>query len=208
MNTPLRLLVLLAFLAACSSPLTTASPSPTTAATTAPTPTVVASTASPAASAAATPRDLVDALTKAFTAKDADAVGRRLPTQSTIGVSAVVEPVQPGDPDRGNCCVLNVPVASFVNELRGKLASGSLSVAVDPQVQPTPANTAAAPFFVSSDWREADRTTRIDLYLRDMGAGWLWVGALHHYPRSAARGVCIVDYRPPWVPTGTTTQGC
>jgi len=181
-----RLLVLLALLAGCSSPLTAASPSPTTAATTAP-----------------TPRDLADALTKAFASKDADAVGRLLPTQSSIGVSAVVEPVQPGDPDRGNCCVLNVPVASFINELRGKFASGSLTVVVDPQVQPTPANT-AAPFFVSSDWREADRTTRIDLYLRDMGGGWLWTGALHHYPRSASRGTCIIEYRPPWVPTGTT----
>lgn len=184
---PVRLLVLLAFLAACSAPLTAASPSPTTAATT-----------------AATPRELADALTKAFASKDADAVGRLLTTQSSIGVSAVVEPVQPGDSDRGNCCVLNIPVASFVNELRGKFASGSLAVVLDPQVQPTPANTAAAPFFVSSEWREADRTTRIDLYLRDMGGGWLWVGALHHYPRAASRGTCIVEYRPPWVPTGTT----
>lgn len=203
MITPVRLLVLLALLAACSSPLTAASPSPTTAATTAPTPTVAASTTSPVASAGATPRDLADALTKAFASKDADAVGRLLPTQSSIGVSAVVEPVRPGDPDRGNCCVLNVPVASFVNELRGKFASGSLTVAVDPQVQPTPANT-AAPFFVSSDWREADRTTRIDLYLRDIGGGWRWVGALHHYPRAASKGSCIIEYRPPWVPTGTT----
>lgn len=208
MNTPVRLLVLLALLAACSSPVTAVSPLPTTAATTAPTPTVAAAATSPVASAAATPRDLADALTKALASKDADAVGRLLTTQSSMAVSAVVEPVQQSDSLTGNCCVLIVPVASFVNELRAKFASGTLTVIVDSQVQPTPANAAAEPFFVSSDWREADRTTKIDLYLRDMGGGWRWTGALHHYPRAAAKGVCIVDYRSPWVPTGTTTKGC
>jgi hypothetical protein len=203
-TTPVRLLVLLGLLAACGSPPTAAPPS----ATTKPTPTVAAATASPVASAAATPRDLADALAKAFASKDADAVGRLLTTQSSLGVSAVVEPVVQSDSLTGNCCVLIVSVASFVNELRAKFASGALTVSVDPQVQTTPVNTSASPFFVSSDWREADRTTKIDLYLRDMGSAWRWTGALQHYPRSAARGVCIVDYRPPWVPTGTTTHGC
>ena len=206
MNTPVRLLVLLALLAACGSP-PAASPAPTTAATTTPTPTIAAATISPVASATATPRDLADALAKAFASKDADAVGRLLLTRTAVPFSAVVEPVQPGDPDRGTCCVATTSVVSFVNELRGKFADSSLTVAVDPQLQPTPANGGPG-FFVSSDWREADRTTKIDLYLRDMGGGWLWVDALHHYPRSAATGVCIVHYRPPWVPTGTITKGC
>lgn len=196
----MRLLVLLGLLAACSSP--TASPSLATA----PTATLPTATA-PVVSPGSTPRDLADALAKAFASKDADAVGRLLPSESSIGVSAVVEPVQSSDPDRGNCCVLNVPVASFVNELRGKFADGSLTVVVDPQVQAGSAN-AAAPFLVTSDWRESDRTTRIDLYLRDLGGGWRWTQALHHYPRSASTGVCIVHYRPPWIPTGTKTHGC
>ncbi len=206
MNTPVRLLVLLVLLAACSSP-PAASPAPTTAAMTVPTPTIAAATASSVASAAATSRDFADTLTKAFAAKDADAVGRLLSRQDAIGVSAVVEPVQPSDARTGNCCVLSTSVVSFVNELRGKFADGSLSVAVDPQLQPTPANAPGA-FFVTSDWRESDRTVRIDLYLRDLGGGWQWTQALHHYPLSAAKGVCIVDYRPPWVPTGTVTKGC
>jgi hypothetical protein len=149
----------------------------------------------------ATPRDLADALTKAFASKDADAVGRLLTTESSLGVSAIVEPVVQSDSLTGNCCVLIVSVASFVNELRAKFASGALTVSVDPQVQPTPASAAASPFFVSSDWREPDRTTKIDLYLRDMGGAWRLVGALHHYPRAAIKGNCI-EYRPPWVPTG------
>lgn len=198
-----RLLILFFLVAACNSPA--ASPSRTSAVTS--TPTFAAATTSPVGSSTATPRELAEALAKAFASKDADAVGRLLAPQTSIGVTAVVEPVQAGDPDRGNCCVLNPAVASIVNELRGKFADGSLDVTVDPRVQPTPANT-AAPFFVSSDWREADRTTKIDLYLRDMGSGWFWVGALHHYPKSASTGVCIVHYRPPWVPTGTTTHGC
>jgi hypothetical protein len=196
----MRLLVLLVLLAACSSPA--ASPPPATA----PTATLPAATA-PVVSAGSTPRDLADGLARAFASKDADGVGRLLTSQSTIGVSAVVEPVQASDADRGNCCVLNVPVASFVNELRGKFADGSLTVLVDTQVQAAPTN-AAAPFLVTSDWRESDRTTRIDLYLRDLGAGWRWTAALHHYPKSASTGVCIVHYRPPWIPTGTKTHGC
>jgi hypothetical protein len=145
-------------------------------------------------------------LAGAFAAKDADAVGRLLPRRSSIVVSAVVEPIEPSDPDRGNCCVLNVPVDSFVNELRGKFADGSLTVVIDPRIQAAPAN--AAPFLVTSDWRESDRTTRIDLYLRDIDGGWRWTQALHHYPKSASTGMCIVHYRPPWVPTGTQTPGC
>ena len=203
MRTPVRLVVLLVLFAACSSP--TASPSPTSAAT--PTPTFAAATPSTRASATATPRDLADALAKAFASKDADAVGQLLSRQDAIGVSAVVEPIQQSDSRTGNCCVLNPSVVSFVNELRGKFTDGSLTVAVDPQLQPTPAN-APGPFLVTSDWREPDRTVRIDLYLRDFGDGWRWTSALHHYPLSAAKGVCIVDYRPPWVPTGTTTHGC
>jgi hypothetical protein len=145
-------------------------------------------------------------LSKLFASKDADGVGRVLPT-SGIGVYAVLEPVQPGDPDRGRCCVLNPSVVSFVNELRGKFTSGALTVTVDPRLQPAPVDS-GEPFFVGSEWREADRTTTIDLYLRDMGGGWLWTGAVHHHPKAAAKGTCIVDYRPPWVPTGTITKGC
>jgi hypothetical protein len=202
MNTAVQLLVVLVLLAACSSPA--ASPSPMSAVT--PTPTFAAATSSPLASATA-PRDLADALAKAFASKDADAVGRLLSRQDAIGVSAVVEPVQQSEARTGNCCVLILSVVSFVNELRGKFADGSLTVAVDPQLQPTAAN-APGPFLVTSDWRESDRTVRIDLYLRDLGGGWQWTSALHHYPLSAAKGVCIVDYRPPWVPTGTKTYGC
>lgn len=205
MNALMRLLVLLSLLAACGSP--SASPTPTTAAMRAPTPTLAEATPSPVASATATPRALADALAKAFAAKDADAVGRLLTAESSFGVSAVVEPVEQNDPRTGNCCVLNVSVASFVNELRGKFADASLTVVVDPQIQPAPVNQ-PAPFLATSDWRESDRTTRIDLYLREIGGAWRWTHALHHYPRSAATGVCIVHYRPPWVPTGTTTPGC
>jgi hypothetical protein len=203
MSAAVRLLALIALLAACSSPVG-ASPSPSTAATSAP-PSVAAATTAPVSAATAAARDLADALTKAFASKDADAVGRLLTAQGSLSVSAVVEPVQQSDSLTGNCCVLKVQVASFVAELRAKFADGSLTVIVDPQVQPTPASAAANPFLVSSEWRETDRTTKIDLYLRDLGDGWRWTGALHHYPRAAIKGYCI-EYRPPWIPTGT--KGC
>ena len=201
MNTTVRLLVLLGLVAACSSPA--ASPSPTTA----PTPTVAAVTPSPVASPNSTAQAMADALTKAFAAKDADAVGRLLAPQIAIGTVAVLEPVQPGD---RACCILAPSVASFVNELRGQFASGALTVTVDPKLQPPAVDNAPDSFVVTSDWREADRTTRIDLSLRDTGRGngWLWMGALHHYQKADIKGVCLVKYRPPWVPTGTVTNGC
>lgn len=188
---------MLTLLAACGSP---------TPGTTAPAQTTGAITSS-VASPTLTSSDYAQALAKAFAAKDANSVERLLSGQTAIGVSAVVEPVQPGDPDRGNCCVLTPSVVSFVNELRGKFADGSLTVIVDPQLRPAGAND-PGPFLLTSDWREPDRTTRIDLYLRDIGGVWRWTQALHHYPRSAATGTCIVHYRPPWVPTGTITHGC
>lgn len=199
-NTPVRLLAMVALLAACGSPGTSRTP------TSAPTPSITAATPTPAVSANSTAQAMADALTKAFAAKDADAVGRLLAPQTAIGTIAVLEPVQPGE---RACCILAPSVASFVNELRGQFASGALlTVSVDPRLQPPAPDNAPDSFFVTSDWRETDRTTRIDLSLRNLGSGWLWTGALHHYPKADIKGTCLVKYRPPWVPTGTLTQGC
>jgi hypothetical protein len=52
-------------------------------------------------------------------------------------------------------------------------------------------------FFVRSEWKEPDRTTPIDLFLRELDGRWQWTSAIHYYPSVVGSG-CI-PYRSPWV---------
>jgi len=136
--------------------------------------------------------EVAEALRKAFAARDADAVAG-LMSPCHIGVSSVVEPVQLGS---GGCCIINRSVSSFIQALRDRFARGDLSVTLDPAVQ-TKVDLGGEHYFVRSEWRETDRTTPIDLFLREIDGRWVWGEALHHYQRADALNGCI-PYRSPW----------
>jgi hypothetical protein len=153
-----------------------------------------------------TSRELGETLARTFEARDADAIASLL--AQGLGVSAVVEPFQQGDPLSEGCCVLNVLAVDFVERLRDRFASGAITVIVDPQVQ-TRIEGGRERSFVRSDWREPDRTVRIDLFLDVVNGRWYWSAALHHYQRTQLTqdksGVACIPYRSPWV---STTSSC
>jgi hypothetical protein len=132
---------------------------------------------------------LGSALAAAFAARDADGVARTLEGRCWIGVGAVI-----GGRSTGG--VLNRSVALFVSALRDRFAAGDLTVTVDPVIQ-VRTDAGGDHFFVRSAWREADRTTSIDLELVELDGQWRWIGATHYYP-SLGPGSCI-PYRSPWV---------
>lgn len=139
--------------------------------------------------------EVAQALARAFAARDADAVARLMP-QCRVGVS-LAEPL----PNSGGGG-LGRSVALFTQALRDRFARGDLVVTVDPTVQ---LQTEGGPYVVRSDWREPDRTVRIDLILdeRDAG-GWRWVAAIHYYQQSDFIKPCGT-YRSPWV---AATSSC
>jgi hypothetical protein len=143
--------------------------------------------------------ELAEALASAFAARDADAVARLMP-QCHLGVSPLVDDQPLANSGGGG---LSRSVAAFIQGLRDRFASGDLTVTVDPTVQIQNAGGRET-FSVGSDWREPDRTTRIDLLLEERDDRWQWVAAVHHYQRAdLIKGYCI-PYRSPWVtPTGS-----
>lgn len=139
--------------------------------------------------------DLAQALAKAFTDRDANAVAR-LMQECRIGVS-LAEPL----PNSGGGG-LGRSVAMFTQALRDRFASGDLVVTVDPIAQ---LQTEGGPYVARSDWREPDRTVRIDLILNATDSGsWRWVAAIHHYQQTDFIKPYCIPYRSPWVtPTGS-----
>lgn len=128
---------------------------------------------------------LAQRLAQAFAAKDADAIAGlmtdcRMFSGATIAGSPLGTDNFPGR-----------YAADFIAALRGHFATGELNVTVDPSVQQNPPS---GEFFVTSQWREADRTTRIDLFLGERDGRWQWFGSNHYYP--ALIGSCI-PYRSP-----------
>lgn len=119
----------------------------------------------PSAFPAATPseppldaaRALAQRLAQAFAANDADAVAALMPS-CKIGVGAVVG----GNPTGG---ALNRAVVLFVPALRERFVKGDLTVTIDPAVQ---VRTPGGGSFVRSEWREPDRTVKIDLDLGEL----------------------------------------
>jgi hypothetical protein len=144
-------------------------------------------------------RDLAQKLAVAFQNRDADAVAA-LMTSCSLGVFAIVEPVQPSD---GSCCVLNRAVTSFIQTLRDRFATGALTVVVNPDVQ-TQAAEGGVRYFVRSTWSDAGQATPIDLFLGESEGQWRWVQAVHHYQRAALNLKKCVPYRTPWVDPGAS----
>lgn len=134
------------------------------------------------------PRDaagqLAQGLRDAFAAKDAAAVARLLPECHLI-----VYPLINGEPPGG---FQARSVVLFTQGLRERFAAGDLTVIVDTALQPFPREEGG--FLVRSEWREPDRTTRVDLALTEREGRWRWTTAEHH-----SDWPC----RKPWVATAT-----
>jgi len=139
--------------------------------------------------------EVAQALARAFAGRDADAVARLMP-QCRLGVS-LAEPL----PNSGGGG-LGRSVALFTQALRDRFAAGDLVVTVDTIVQ---LQTEGGPYAARSDWREPDRTVRIDLILNASdGGSWRWVAAIHHYQQTDFIKPYCIPYRSPWVtPTGS-----
>jgi hypothetical protein len=82
-----------------------------------------------------------------------------------------------------NAGPLGRAVDPYLAQLKGKLDAGDLRVRVDPTVQvasePGPRGLWA---FVGSDWTEAGNSTRVDLFLDEIGGRWYWAGERHYAP--------------------------
>ena len=139
--------------------------------------------------------ELAKVLAGAFAARDAGAVARLMP-KCHVGVSPLVAGF--GFPNSGGGG-LSRSVPLFTQELRGRFAAGDLTVTVDPTLQIDGDVNAGGRYFVRSDWREPDRTVRIDLFLDVRDARWQWVSALHRYSRADLGLQICIPYRSPWV---------
>lgn len=131
-------------------------------------------------------RDLADRLARAFDARDADAVARLMPA-CWLNVVTMIDGQSTGG-------VLYRSTQLFTRGLRERFTKGDLTVTVDPNVQ-----VDREELFVRSEWREPDRTTRIDLYLAERDGRWHWLTAQHHYARDDMLPGNCIPYRSPWV---------
>ena len=138
---------------------------------------------------------LAASLGAAFTARDATAVAR-LMEECRISVSPVIDGAA-GLPNSGGGG-LGRSVALFTQALRDRFAAGDLSVTVASNVE-LDANKA---YFVRSEWKEPDRTVRIDLVLRLQDGQWRWTEARHYYSRADLGSPPCIPYRSPWVSSG------
>jgi len=152
----------------------------------APFPSPTASIAPQAAAAA-----LAGQLATAFTAADADAVARLLPS-----CWFAVWPLVDGQPPGG---VLNRSVSLFTQGLRDRFAAGNLSVTIDPILQLQTQGLGPDRLFVRSYWKEPDGTTQIDLFLMESDGRWLWSEAVHHYTRAQMQARPVWFCRSPWI---------
>lgn len=144
-------------------------------------------TAPPAQIARDAATNLGQRLAQAFAAKDASAVAG-LMIECRIGASAIIGGATLGSEG------LSRSSAAFITALRDRFTKGDLTVTVNLEVQ---VQAQSGQFFVRSEWKEPDRTTPIDLFLREIDGRWQWTSAVHYYPSMVGSG-CI-PYRSPWV---------
>lgn len=143
-------------------------------------------TAPPAQIARDAASNLGQRLAQAFTTKDASAIAG-LMTDCRISASENIggSPIGTEGISRSS--------AAFITALRDRFAQGDLTVTVNADVQ---VQAGTGQFFVRSEWKEPDRTTPIDLLLREVDGRWQWTSAIHYYPSLVGSG-CI-PYRSPW----------
>jgi hypothetical protein len=130
-------------------------------------------TPSPAPRQAAT--DTSNALAAAFAAKDADGVAKLIWPRCWLNVYSTV-------PSDG----AGRSIAKFVPALRQQLASGAVSVTVDPGVQSEPTGAGDDRLFVRSIWNESGKVTQVDLILANVDGHWYWSDARHHHEGGAS----------------------
>jgi hypothetical protein len=53
-------------------------------------------------------------------------------------------------------------------------------------------------YYVRSQWREPDRTIRVDLALGERDGRWIWWAFLHHFGRADLVGGSCAPLRSPW----------
>ena len=144
-----------------------------------PSPTVAPVTRRDAAS------QLAQRLAQAFAAKDADAIAGLMTDCRMVSTETIA-----GAP-LGTDHFPSRFAPEFIDALRGHFARGELSVTVDPNLQQ---HAVSGEFSITSQWREAERTTRIDLFIGERDGRWEWHRANHHFP-SRTGDRCI---RSPW----------
>ena len=143
-------------------------------------------TAPPARVARDAASNLGQRLAQAFAAKDANAVaGLMTDCRISAGENIGGAPIGTEGISRSS--------AAFITALRDRFAKGDLTVTVNPDIQ---VQAVTGQFFVRSEWKEPDRTTPIDLFLRELDGRWQWTSAIHYYPSLVGSG-CI-PYRSPW----------
>ncbi|HET8569354.1 MAG TPA: hypothetical protein VFM93_10260 [Candidatus Limnocylindria bacterium] len=141
-------------------------------------------TADPASSARLAAGRLADA----FAARDADAVRALMPDCWIAAWHWIDGKVVGMGP-------LNRSVSLFTRGLRDAFAKG-LSVSVERQVQ-TETEGGRTTYFVRSEWREAGKTIRADLFLDERDGRWQWSAARHQL-RSGEEPSACVAYPSPW----------
>ena len=142
-------------------------------------------TAPPAQVARDAASNLGQRLAQAFAARDANAVaGLMTDCRISAGENIGGSPIGTEGISRSS--------AAFITALRDRFTRGDLTVTVNPDVQ---VQAGTGQFFVRSEWKEPDRTTPIDLFLRELDGRWQWTSAIHYYPSLV--GSCI-PYRSPW----------
>jgi hypothetical protein len=132
-------------------------------------------TAAPRTAAGA--QDVATALAKAFRDRDAAAVATHL-RGCGIGMTAAAAPPAPSD----MCCILGRSTFQFIEALRPALASGAVSLVVDPALKGA---SASGGYRVTSQWTESGRSWPVDLVLDHRGQGWYWSSAVHYFPPGA-----------------------
>jgi len=150
------------------------------------------SPSAPANIARASATELAASLGAAFTARDADAVARLMAT-CRISVTPVIDGTE-GLPNSGGGGV-GRSVGLFTRALRDRFAAGDLSVAVGANAE----LDAHGAYFVRSQWKEPDRTLRIDLVMSPIGDVWRWTAARHYFTRADLGSPICIPYRSPWV---------
>lgn len=122
-------------------------------------------------------RELGQRLSRAFAARDVDAIAGLITPRCWLGTLPAVEPGVGVD---GSARA----VVPFLAALRESFARGGVAVVVDPNVQLRVEGTGIfryEQYFVRSDWTAAGATMRIDLYLQNIDGTSYWEGA-RHYP--------------------------
>ncbi len=118
-------------------------------------------------------RELGQRLSRAFGARDVDAIAGLITPQCALGT-------WPWSPPGFGVGGSSRAVVPFLDALRASFARGGMSVVVDPEVQVQVDGTGAFRnelLFVRSDWTASGLTMRMDLFFTEIEGRQYWTGA-------------------------------